>query len=59
MFHMLRLCRMSDMCCQAFHGPLTALRNNYVAAGSKYAKRLTKLWLRTIVIKPLVYKAPI
>ena len=57
MCHMLRMCRMSDMCCPAFHRPLTALRNNYFSGGSKHAKGLTNLWVRTIVIKPLIYKS--
>lgn len=57
MFHMLRMYRMFDVRCLAFYRSLTALRNNYVAGDSKHAKGLTKLWVRTIVVKPLIYKA--
>lgn len=58
MFHMLHMPDMSNVYSPVFNDPLTALRNNYLVEGSKHKKGLTKLWVRTIVIKPIIYIVP-
>lgn len=59
MFHMLHMPRMSSLFSPGLNVLLTALRNNYFLEDPKRAKKLTKIWVRTIVIKPFVYKIPI
>lgn len=59
MSHMLHMSRMSSLYGPAIYAPITALRNHYFLEDPKRAKKLTKIWVRTIVIKPFVYEIPI